>query len=55
VSSNKRVTASSGNVFADLGFANPEEEFSRPSSFANSAESSNVGSLLRPRRPPCLD
>ena len=24
--SNKKVTASSGNVFADLGFANPEEE-----------------------------
>ena len=23
---NKEVTASSGNVFADLGFANPEEE-----------------------------
>jgi predicted XRE-type DNA-binding protein len=26
VSNNKNVTASSGNVFADLGFANPEEE-----------------------------
>jgi predicted XRE-type DNA-binding protein len=26
VSNNKKVTASSGNVFADLGFANPEEE-----------------------------
>jgi predicted XRE-type DNA-binding protein len=26
VSTNKKVTASSGNVFADLGFANPEEE-----------------------------
>jgi predicted XRE-type DNA-binding protein len=24
--SNKKVTASSGNVFTDLGFANPEEE-----------------------------
>jgi predicted XRE-type DNA-binding protein len=24
--SSKKVTASSGNVFADLGFANPEEE-----------------------------
>jgi predicted XRE-type DNA-binding protein len=24
--SNKKVTVSSGNVFADLGFANPEEE-----------------------------
>src|ERR1700730_6633564 len=26
MSSPKKVTASSGNVFADLGFANPEEE-----------------------------
>ena len=26
MSTNKKVTASSGNVFADLGFANPEEE-----------------------------
>jgi predicted XRE-type DNA-binding protein len=26
MSNNKKVTASSGNVFADLGFANPEEE-----------------------------
>jgi predicted XRE-type DNA-binding protein len=26
VSNNKKVTASNGNVFADLGFANPEEE-----------------------------
>jgi predicted XRE-type DNA-binding protein len=26
VSNNKKVTASSGNVFADLGLANPEEE-----------------------------
>jgi phage-related protein/predicted XRE-type DNA-binding protein len=26
VSNNKKVTASSGNVFTDLGFANPEEE-----------------------------
>jgi predicted XRE-type DNA-binding protein len=26
VSNNKKVTASSGNVFADLGIANPEEE-----------------------------
>jgi predicted XRE-type DNA-binding protein len=26
VSTSKKVTASSGNVFADLGFANPEEE-----------------------------
>jgi predicted XRE-type DNA-binding protein len=26
MSSNRKVTASSGNVFADLGFANPEEE-----------------------------
>jgi len=26
VSNNKKVTASSGNVFADLGFGNPEEE-----------------------------
>ena len=26
MSSDKKVTASSGNVFADLGFANPEEE-----------------------------
>jgi predicted XRE-type DNA-binding protein len=26
VSNDKRVTASSGNVFVDLGFANPEEE-----------------------------
>ena len=26
MSSAKKVTVSSGNVFADLGFANPEEE-----------------------------
>ena len=26
MSNAKKVTASSGNVFADLGFANPEEE-----------------------------
>ena len=26
MSNDKRLTASSGNVFADLGFANPEEE-----------------------------
>jgi predicted XRE-type DNA-binding protein len=26
MSNEKKVTASSGNVFADLGFANPEEE-----------------------------
>jgi predicted XRE-type DNA-binding protein len=26
MSNHKRVTASSGNVFADLGFGNPEEE-----------------------------
>src|SRR5437762_11706459 len=26
MSNPKKVTASSGNVFADLGFANPEEE-----------------------------
>lgn len=26
MSNNKKVAASSGNVFADLGFANPEEE-----------------------------
>src|SRR3954465_1871765 len=26
MSSDKKVTLSSGNVFADLGFANPEEE-----------------------------
>ena len=26
MSKDKKVTAGSGNVFADLGFANPEEE-----------------------------
>ena len=26
MSNSKKVTASSGNVFADLGFANPDEE-----------------------------
>ena len=35
------VTRGSGNVFADLGFANPEEELSRRSSCARSATCSS--------------
>jgi hypothetical protein len=37
------VTPSSGNVSADLGFADPEEELTRPSSPATSGKSSTAG------------
>jgi len=53
MSNPKKVTASSGNVFADLGFSNPEEELFGRSLFAKSVRSSNAGSLLKPRLRPC--
>ena len=36
------VTASSGNVFADLGFAEPEEELTKAQLAARFAKSSSV-------------
>jgi len=45
------VTESSGTVFADLGFAEPEEELTRRNSRATSARSWSVGASPRlPRR-----
>jgi hypothetical protein len=54
VSNNKKVTASSGNVFADLGFANPEEELLKAKLVRELRGIIKVGSLPRPRLLPCL-
>jgi hypothetical protein len=41
---------SSGNVFADIGFANPEHDSSRPISLCRSAASSKVATSHRQKR-----
>jgi predicted XRE-type DNA-binding protein len=53
VSNNKKVTASSGNVFADLGFANPEEELLK-AKLVRELRGIIKRRKLTPRLPPCL-
>lgn len=53
MSNNKKVTASSGNVFADLGFANPEEELLK-AKLVRELRGIIKRRKLTPRLPPCL-
>jgi hypothetical protein len=54
MSNDKKVTVGSGNVFADLGFANPEEELLKASLFAKSGRLLNAASLPKLRLRLCL-
>ena len=44
MSHDKKITVSSGNVFADLGFANPEEELLKAKLIREIRGILNVGS-----------
>ena len=54
VSNNKKVTASSGNVFADLGIADPEEELLKAKLVRELRGIIKRRKLTRPRLPSCL-
>ena len=51
----KKVTVGSGNVFADLGFANPEEELLKAKLIREIRSIIKVESLLKPKLPSYLD